>query len=267
MIHIVSDIHGCYHTLVALVDKVKLADPDAKFVFLGDYVDRGANNKEAVEFVISLQKEGAVCLRGNHDDVIDWLLNGSCKCDMREHVVGSPSVDKVYNWWMWNGLSETLLSYDVSDHLKTAGPYGQMVPGSIVIDKFRENVPQSHKEFFNNLDMFWENSTHFACHGFMRPEEELPRSLRFMPSDRTEETLWSRFRSIAHQFVPVETKWDKIGVFGHSPTNTVYSSPTPIVYDKIRLIDTGASTGNYLCAYCCEQDDWTLQATDSRDLK
>ncbi len=268
MIHIVGDVHACYHTLTKLVDKVLFADEDAEFVFVGDYVDRALNSKETVEYLIELQKKGAICLRGNHDNVINWLLSDHYMGNLREMVVGEPTYHKVVQWWMDNGLIPTLESYGVFEHLKSAGPYGQRAGGERIVEDFREKVPQEHKDFFNSLPLYWENDTHFACHGFMRPDEALPRSVRFMSSDRVDETLWSRFPKDNHTgaFIPIVTKWDKIGVFGHTPT-TYYGSPTPIKFDKVRLIDTGSFLDGYLCAYCCQQDSHMLQAIDSRDLK
>lgn len=255
MHYVISDVHGCVYTLSKLIDRVRFADESPEFIFVGDYIDRGKHSKESVDYVIDMQKQGAICLRGNHDDVIDWLLNDQCASDMKEHVRGEPNIEKVYDWWMWNGLDSTLLSYNLD---LTAN-------GSTVISNWREQIDQSHKNFFRSLQLYWENETHFACHAFMRPNEELPRSLKFLPSDRVHETLWSRFTSGSKHLKPIETMWDRIGVFGHTPT-TYYNLPTPIKYGKIRLIDTGAFTGNYMCAYCCEQDDWILQATDPEDL-
>lgn len=259
MIWIVSDVHGCFYTLQKLLDKVLFADKDAQFVFVGDYVDRGLHNKAVIDLLITLQKQGAICLRGNHDDVVDALLNDHNLHNMREYVVGPPTIRKIFSWWMLNGLDSTLDSYDVVGHRCIR------LPPEDIVSEWREKTPQEHKEFFQNLDLYWENDTHFSCHAYMRPNEELPRSLRFMPSDRRVETLWSRFPSRYGSFFPTETQWDKIGVFGHTPTNAVYGSPVPIKYDKIRLIDTGAFTDNYMCAYSCELDDWILQATDPSD--
>jgi len=260
--YVIGDLHGCYYTLAKLIDKVLFADEDAKFVFIGDYVDRALNSKETVEYVIALQKKGAICLRGNHDNIIDWLLNDHYIGNLREMIVGEPTYHKIMQWWMCNGLGLTLESYGVFDHCSARANSKK------IVEIFREQVPQEHKDFFASLPLYWENDTHFACHAFMRPDEDLPRSLNFMSSSRVAETLWSRFPSDDYTgaFVPVVTKWDKIGVFGHTPT-TYYNSPTPIKFDKIRLIDTAAYLDGYLCSYSCLQDDWILQSTDSRDIK
>lgn len=259
---VIGDVHGCFHTLTKLLEKIKIADENAKLIFVGDYVDRGFLNKETVELMIKLQSEGAVCLCGNHDNVINYLLNDEYIGRIEEMIWGKPSLEKVFQWWCQNGLLETIESYGVTAHRRTFPPYSQ----SLFTDaahEFREKVPQSHKDFFASLPLFWEIDTHFACHAYMRPGEPLPRSLNFITSDRFEETLWSRFPN--NFILNGQTSWDKIGVFGHTPTKS-YGSPVPIKVDKVRLIDTGVFLGNYLCAYSCEQDDWILQSTDGRDI-
>ena len=51
MQYIIGDIHGCADTLQKLLAKVRAADEDAKFVFVGDYIDRGLKSKEVVGLV------------------------------------------------------------------------------------------------------------------------------------------------------------------------------------------------------------------------
>ena len=55
----IGDIHGC---LTKLQDLVKRCQLDAgkqptKFVFLGDYIDRGPDSRGVVEFLIDLQSQ------------------------------------------------------------------------------------------------------------------------------------------------------------------------------------------------------------------
>jgi serine/threonine protein phosphatase 1 len=70
----VGDVHGCLKELKALVTQVLRDDPDARFVFLGDYVDRGPDSKGVLDYVMAMESETqAVCLKGNHEDM---LLHG-----------------------------------------------------------------------------------------------------------------------------------------------------------------------------------------------
>ena len=258
MIYVISDIHGCFYTLKKLIDKIRKKDESPQFVFVGDYVDRGLNSKRCVRFLIKLQSEGAVCLRGNHDDVVGWLLNGESEDTMPERYGVKPTLLSIGSWWIANGLLPTIESYvDVppnSDY-------------ETILKSFVEAVPGTHKKFFRKLKMHWESDTHFACHAYVDPTTPLPRTLDFLPSSAKRDMLWSRFQKDYMNEglncpLPV---WDKIGVFGHSPMS-YYRAVAPIKHGNLRLIDTGAYHGEYLCAFCIEQDDWTLQSTDSRDI-
>lgn len=77
--YVMTDIHGRLTELEALLAQI----PDgARLVFLGDYVDRGSQSREVVALVRALHDKGAVCLRGNHEDMVSlpdprcWLSNG-----------------------------------------------------------------------------------------------------------------------------------------------------------------------------------------------
>ena len=69
----IGDIHGCYELLLDLVERSVMFDPDEdRLVFLGDYLDRGANSKEVVDYVSGLKKHypgQIVLLKGNHEDL------------------------------------------------------------------------------------------------------------------------------------------------------------------------------------------------------
>ncbi|MFK5976264.1 MAG: metallophosphoesterase [Sulfurovum sp.] len=58
---VIGDIHGCYHTLMALIAKLP---KDARLIFVGDLCDRGNYSKEVIEFISSNNYE---CVLGNHD--------------------------------------------------------------------------------------------------------------------------------------------------------------------------------------------------------
>src|SRR5262245_14868949 len=70
----VGDVHGCLDKLERLLAacKVRAADRPARFVFLGDYVDRGPDSRGVIESLMRIQqaRPGAVvCLRGNHEQL------------------------------------------------------------------------------------------------------------------------------------------------------------------------------------------------------
>ena len=97
----IGDIHGCLDQVQRLVE---LCERDAgaqraKFVFLGDYIDRGLDSRGVVEFLINLQSQRPdliVCLAGNHEELaLAALYAGE------------------YENWLRNGGDETLRSYGI----------------------------------------------------------------------------------------------------------------------------------------------------------
>ena len=74
--YVMTDIHGRLEDLLRLMDQIP---PGSKLIFLGDYIDRGSQSAEVVAYVRSL--DGAICLRGNHEDMMClnddmWMANG-----------------------------------------------------------------------------------------------------------------------------------------------------------------------------------------------
>lgn len=67
---IFGDIHGCYEPLKEYFDKNPFSD-NVNYIFTGDYLDRGIQNKEVLEFLISLKDyKNVIFLEGNHEK---WL--------------------------------------------------------------------------------------------------------------------------------------------------------------------------------------------------
>ncbi len=60
---IISDIHGCYKTLLKLLKQC----PDEQLVFLGDLVDRGPDSASVVRFAMDNK---IPTLMGNHEDLM-----------------------------------------------------------------------------------------------------------------------------------------------------------------------------------------------------
>mgnify|MGYP003512738781 CR=1 FL=1 len=50
-IYIISDVHGCYKSLKALINQFPNKE-NSKIVFVGDLIDRGASSCEVVKFIM-----------------------------------------------------------------------------------------------------------------------------------------------------------------------------------------------------------------------
>ena len=69
-IHIFGDIHGCLDPISEYFQKY-LWTPDDFYIFLGDYVDRGIQNKEVLSYLMPMIYSGnTLYLEGNHER---WL--------------------------------------------------------------------------------------------------------------------------------------------------------------------------------------------------
>ncbi|MEM7130176.1 MAG: metallophosphoesterase family protein [Chloroflexota bacterium] len=79
-IYIIGDIHGCYTTLVEILQEAELVNQELSWIgeeavlcFMGDYVDRGPQGIDCIDLIMKLQDEaedagGAViALVGNHE--------------------------------------------------------------------------------------------------------------------------------------------------------------------------------------------------------
>jgi serine/threonine protein phosphatase 1 len=114
----IGDIHGHAAKLSALLRVIQrwgaehAATKETQLVFLGDYIDRGPQSAEVLQKVRELQAAGAVCLRGNHEDLMiksveskldrqNFLINGggeTCRslgtveafAEAREWMLGLP---------------------------------------------------------------------------------------------------------------------------------------------------------------------------------
>jgi serine/threonine protein phosphatase 1 len=116
----IGDIHGCTGALEAL-----LADAHqrtSRFVFLGDYVNRGPDSSGTIERLVRLGEEGAYCtfLAGNHDVAFRRALEGS------------------FDEFLTVGGAATVRSY-------IDPPYRD------VAEEFADAVPASHRRFLENL--------------------------------------------------------------------------------------------------------------------
>jgi len=133
--YIIGDIHGCIDKLKKLYEliayRIKVNDT---LIFLGDYIDRGANSFEVIEFLKTLEKyHTTVFLRGNHEDMfLSYLKNKDTS-----------------GLYLYNGGMATLRNYRKNQ-------------GSLLL-------PEKHKEFFNSLHFYYETDEFIAVHAGLRP--------------------------------------------------------------------------------------------------
>lgn len=98
---VISDPHGCYKTLMALIAQLPVGVP---ITFAGDLVDRGPDSNKIVKFV---RDNGYDCVMGNHELMMIQELQ------ILTNYAGLeiPYVNDAEGIWSMNGGSATLYSY------------------------------------------------------------------------------------------------------------------------------------------------------------
>ena len=107
--YIIGDVHGEYETLLALVSKLP---KDAKIIFVGDLIDRGASSAQVIKFV---RENNYACILGNHEDLM--LTYG---VSFAKTYPDSTNPGFLHSWYN-NGGDATLFSYKILKYDRKAG--------------------------------------------------------------------------------------------------------------------------------------------------
>jgi serine/threonine protein phosphatase 1 len=174
---VIGDIHGCFLKLAKLMEKVKLNPEIDKLIFLGDYVDRGDQSKEVVDYLVQLKRRqpSTVFLLGNHEQMLKEFLDG-----------------QNINPFLVNGGKKTLDSYFGDNRL-----YSSQDPKTI--------FPPDHVEFFDSLAPYFETEKYIFVHAGLR--EGIP-----LRSQDPFDLLWIR-----EDFYFSKFDFGKTVIFGHTP--------------------------------------------------
>ena len=133
----VGDIHGSFDRLTSLL---AIVDNDPKkdtLLFIGDYIDRGPQSREVVDYLIGLlrRQSRVIFLKGNHEQMLELYLSGADRLS-----------------FLANGGQATLDSY-----LKASLP-GEGNP-----------IPNAHLDFFGNLRLYYETDQYIFVHAGLKP--------------------------------------------------------------------------------------------------
>ena len=187
-IYAVGDIHGCLAELDSLLAMID-ADLDQhpvplhKLIFLGDYVDRGPQNRAVVERLIELQNSSRDCIfiKGNHDEKFAVFLE-------EPELIGKSFLD-------WGG-DATIRDYGVNVRMHHSLKK--------ISRRFRENVPESHVKFLKSLKTSHVEDDYFFCHAGVRPGVPLEKQ-------SAHDLIWIR-----NDFIHHDEPFDKVIVHGHT---------------------------------------------------
>ena len=129
-IYIISDVHGCYDTLMALIAKLP---SDARLVFVGDLIDRGLDSKKVVDFV---HKNNYEIVTGNHEHmVVDcYKTNGFAD--------STCCTSKYGRMWIENGGVECLISYNKNIDAEDA-KWMSTLPSYLLFEDYKDEKGRS----------------------------------------------------------------------------------------------------------------------------
>lgn len=215
--YVIGDIHGRVDLLDALMKEIlkdasTLPLQGCVLVFLGDYIDRGMDSKDVIDYVLHKLPPPIkrVFLRGNHEDCLLRFLDGA--------------LDVTSIWFKQGGIA-TLASYGVN-------PYRANVREELpeLRKKLAEKLPKEHLDFLTATRISWAQNPYFFVHAGIRPHVPLDKQ-------DAEDCMWIR-----DAFLSSTAKHGRVIVHGHSIT------PKPEVLPNRIGIDTGAfATGHLTC--------------------
>jgi serine/threonine protein phosphatase 1 len=188
----VGDVHGCYRKMLDLLERLPLDSSEDFLVFLGDYIDRGAESSEVISHLLELRKRvrNLIFLKGNHEHaLLEYARTGDTE-NLR-------LLRKM-------GVEPTLASYGNS-------PVRSLYDLSF--------LPSDHWGFLESLLPYYELGGYLFVHAGVPPGEKL--------EDCPQETLFT----IRGTFLEQDVTLGKMIVFGHTPFETPFVTHDKIGID------------------------------------
>ncbi|MFN3401948.1 MAG: metallophosphoesterase family protein, partial [Ferrovibrio sp.] len=216
-VYAIGDIHGRADLLDRLHDQIQAdlstAPEKTVIVYLGDYVDRGADSHGVIERLTRSRFSNVetIALLGNHEDMLLQFMDAPYGASL----------------WLSNGGDATLASYKVK------------VPASFDDLLFTQRallgaMPRHHKQFLASLPEQVQYGDYLFVHAGIKPGLPLDRQSR-------EQMIWIR-----DVFLNSEVDHGLIVVHGHTIVHEVEWRSNRIG------VDTGAYTTGRLTALVLE---------------
>jgi serine/threonine protein phosphatase 1 len=214
-IYAIGDIHGRLDLLDELLQMIRLDDQEQApvhrrtLIFLGDYIDRGAESRGVVERLLTGIPSGfeCICLKGNHEE---FLLRS----------LTDPSTVPL---WMANGGMETLGSYGVIRRDLPGAPIRAQYLGPAL----EKALPEKHLAFFRRLPLWVTFGDYFFVHAGVKPGVPLAEQDEY-------DCLFIR-----DPFLSSRSWFGKMIVHGH----------TPVLEPEVRSNRIGIDTGGFFTGH------------------
>jgi serine/threonine protein phosphatase 1 len=212
-IYAVGDIHGradLLSEITARIDDDIRRRPIAHTVevYLGDYVDRGPHSRTVIDLLaVRLVANRAVCLRGNHEAVMEGFLQDPA----------------ILQYWEPLGGMQTLASYGVE----------LQVDADTALDlhrRFLDAFPRAHELFIQCLRNQFSCGDFLFVHAGIRPN---------IPIDQQDanDLIWIR-----NEFLESTRDHERFIVHGHTPV-----PHPDIRHNRINIDTGAWRTGTLTC--------------------
>ncbi|WP_428492678.1 metallophosphoesterase family protein [Rhodopila sp.] len=184
-VYAVGDIHGCLDRLAALHEMIAedIAErpvAHTTLVHLGDYVDRGTDSAQVVDWLINrppVPADEIVNLMGNHEHM------------MLSAVVGTER--EAPSQWLVNGGADSLASWGIA----------RTVPAA----EWAARIPLQHLMFLRDLEISRRIGPYLFVHAGIRPGVPLDSQSR-------QDMMWIR-----EPFLSSAADYGVVVVHGHTP--------------------------------------------------
>jgi serine/threonine protein phosphatase 1 len=184
-VYAVGDVHGCFERLVSMHEEIAadLAErpvEDATLVHLGDYVDRGMESAQVVEWLVAgppVPAQRVINLMGNHEQM---MLAAIAMADKDAGEL-----------WLHNGGADSLMSWGVSHN--------------VAQQDWASRIPMPHLLFLRDLALVYRIGPYLFVHAGIRPGVPLTQQAR-------QDLLWIR-----EPFLSSKQDHGVVVVHGHSP--------------------------------------------------
>ena len=203
---VIGDIHGYYRELKDALANADYQHGD-RLIFLGDYIDRGPQSREVMEFLLSLKNCDNIFLRGNHEEYLIRALGGDTHA---------------YGILMDNGFASTLKSYGADpqtlSYSQSGRHYVEREGKHVLLDNrelplfLRSVIPAEHLVFIENTRYYFETDPMFFSHAGAEPSIPLHEQ-------RGTDFVWGMDSS----FLQCRFNYAKTLVFGH------FHLPVPLI--------------------------------------
>jgi serine/threonine protein phosphatase 1 len=196
-LYVVGDLHGCIAETEIMLKHLEVSEEltaEDVVIFIGDYIDRGADSKLVVEALLSFRVRfpQTIFLKGNHEEMLLSFL-------------GFGAVESGLSY-LANGGEKCLVSYGFS--LETP-------PGEVLT-----KLPASHLDFYRSLDHYVIAPGFVFTHAGLNPIRELHSQVE-------EDLLWIR-----NEFIYNVHYFKHTVIFGHTPyENVLFHLPFKVGLD------------------------------------